>query len=259
MNTCENYAVVLDLDRTLLKDDHTIGELTKKTLLEFKKQGGKIIIATGRAIARSKKYMDEINVDGLVALNGSVSYIKEDMIAQTPINKELVYDMIQRILSIGDVFMSLAYPTRMITNNPKFAVPGVNDFTDFKEFSLDEIQKLNIFTSKGKELLAIDFSSYGCKVLTNDANPEYFVVTQSDVNKMTGLLPIFENLGINKENAISFGDDYNDIEMLEECGIGVVMANGAEDVKTKGNYITEDNNNDGVGKWLNEYFHLLNK
>ena len=37
------------------------------------------------------------------------------------------------------------------------------------------------------------------------------------------------------------------------------MANGAEDVKTKGNYITDDNNNDGVGKWLNEYFRLLDK
>ena len=76
MSICENYAVVLDLDRTLLKDDHTIGELTKKTLLEFKKQDGKIIIVTGRTIARSKKYMDEINADGLVTLNGSVSYKK---------------------------------------------------------------------------------------------------------------------------------------------------------------------------------------
>ena len=62
--------------------------------------------------------------------------------------------------------------------------------------------------------------------------------------------------GIEIESIIAFGDDYNDLSMLENCGIGVAMANASEMVKDAANEQTLSNEEDGVGVWLNQYFDL---
>ena len=44
--------------------------------------------------------------------------------------------------------------------------------------------------------------------------------------------------------------------MLENCGIGVAMANASDMVKDSSNELTLSNEEDGVGVWLNQYFDL---
>jgi 5-amino-6-(5-phospho-D-ribitylamino)uracil phosphatase len=48
----------------------------------------------------------------------------------------------------------------------------------------------------------------------------------------------------------AFGDDYNDIEMLRECGVGVAVANALDEVKAAADYICGDCDNDGVARWI---------
>ncbi|MDR0963765.1 MAG: HAD family hydrolase, partial [Clostridium sp.] len=48
----------------------------------------------------------------------------------------------------------------------------------------------------------------------------------------------------------AFGDDYNDIEMLKNCGVGVAVANALDEVKAVANYICDSNDEDGVARWL---------
>jgi len=50
----------------------------------------------------------------------------------------------------------------------------------------------------------------------------------------------------------AFGDDWNDIEMLKYCGIGIAMENSMPNVKEFANFICGNNNEDGVAKWINE-------
>ena len=38
-------------------------------------------------------------------------------------------------------------------------------------------------------------------------------------------------LSVDPEEIVAFGDDYNDMEMLQGCGIGVAMENAIDDVK----------------------------
>ena len=56
---------------------------------------------------------------------------------------------------------------------------------------------------------------------------------------------------------MAFGDMSNDNPMLEAAGIGVAMANGAEDTKQCADFITEcSNNEDGFAKFLQSYLKL---
>ena len=51
---------------------------------------------------------------------------------------------------------------------------------------------------------------------------------------------------------VAFGDDINDLEMIKNCGVGVAVENGIEEVKSVAKFICDISDNDGVAKWLEE-------
>ena len=59
-------------------------------------------------------------------------------------------------------------------------------------------------------------------------------------------------LGIDRDQIIAFGDNYNDLSMIEFAGTGVAMGNAEEDVKSIANHITDKNGNSGVAKAIND-------
>ena len=81
-------------------------------------------------------------------------------------------------------------------------------------------------------------------------------ITSKIGNKGKSLEWICHNKGISPDNTIAFGDNFNDIEMIEYAGIGVAMDNSEEMVKQKANYTTLSNEDDGVGKFLKDIFEL---
>lgn len=52
--------------------------------------------------------------------------------------------------------------------------------------------------------------------------------------------------GVSIADTIAFGDNFNDLDMLEVVGQGYVMANGPEAVREAIGRITADNNSDGI-------------
>jgi len=54
-------------------------------------------------------------------------------------------------------------------------------------------------------------------------------------------------------DVISFGDNYNDIEMLKYSGCGVAVGNAREEVKSISNYITLKNIEDGVAHFIKQH------
>ena len=60
---------------------------------------------------------------------------------------------------------------------------------------------------------------------------------------------------IKKENTISFGDQLNDLSMIEKAHFGVAMVNSRKEVKEKAKYVSEfDFNNNGVICFLKKLF-----
>ena len=51
----------------------------------------------------------------------------------------------------------------------------------------------------------------------------------------------------------SFGDADNDYDMTLNAGVGVVMENGSDKTKSVADYICDDNDSDGIGKFIEEY------
>ncbi|MEO7978168.1 HAD hydrolase family protein [Flavobacterium sp.] len=62
--------LVLDMDDTLLRDDHKISELNKKSLLEAQAKGVYVVLASGRPTSAMTAYAKELELD----LNDSILF-----------------------------------------------------------------------------------------------------------------------------------------------------------------------------------------
>ena len=62
------------------------------------------------------------------------------------------------------------------------------------------------------------------------------------MNKGTAVQALCRHYGLQKENVMSIGDYYNDIDMFLASGISVAMANAPEDIKSQVTYVTKADN-----------------
>ncbi len=71
-----------------------------------------------------------------------------------------------------------------------------------------------------------------------------------EISKSEGIKILLKNFNLNVKDAIAFGDNYNDVDMLELVGLGVAMKNAPQDVQERAKYITDSNDTDGIYKCL---------
>jgi Cof subfamily protein (haloacid dehalogenase superfamily) len=81
-------------------------------------------------------------------------------------------------------------------------------------------------------------------------------IVKSGLNKAVGLKVAAEYFQIPQDRIIAFGDEDNDLEMLEFAGKGIAMGNGIDQVKSIANDITISNQEDGVAVYLNDLLNL---
>ena len=76
-------------------------------------------------------------------------------------------------------------------------------------------------------------------------------------SKLDAILHLTQKLDISLKDVLVFGDDINDIEMIQNCGVGVAMANALDLVKDVADRITASNDEDGVAVILEEVLSEL--
>ena len=82
-------------------------------------------------------------------------------------------------------------------------------------------------------------------------------VFQKGLSKAAGLSHVAKWMDIPKERIIAFGDENNDLEMIEYAGVGVAMANGIDELKSIADEVTTlSNNEDGIAQVLSERLQL---
>lgn len=80
----------------------------------------------------------------------------------------------------------------------------------------------------------------------------YYDIVDTNSSKGNAVKYFCDIFNISKENRIAIGDDHNDISMFNECGTKVAMGNALPVLKELADYVTDDNNNDGVANFLLE-------
>jgi len=75
-------------------------------------------------------------------------------------------------------------------------------------------------------------------------------IMDKEVSKAAGIKILLNHYNFEIENALAFGDNYNDVEMLKFVGCGVAMGNAPADIKKIADAVTTSNEDDGIYNYL---------
>jgi len=84
------------------------------------------------------------------------------------------------------------------------------------------------------------------------SNDTLIEIAPKSVSKRSAIARILKSSESFKD-VIAFGDNYNDIEMIEAVGCGVAVGNAREEVKSIANYITSKNTEHGVAQYIKQH------
>ena len=90
-----------------------------------------------------------------------------------------------------------------------------------------------------------------CRV-TGFSGENWYRFAHRDANKINAVKAAAEYTGIELKAIAAFGDDFNDIDMLKGCGIGIAMGNAAGEVKRAADAVCATNDRDGAAGWIEE-------
>lgn len=246
--------IVTDLDGSLLRDNKTISERSLSAILRCRELGIKTVFATGRG-GSTLHIVPSHLFDGFVRNNGAHAYVGEDLLYSRILPVETVRELLVACNAAG-IHVSAELDNIHFCN---FDIPEewMVDYkkVDFRTHDVDAEKILAIIESLDtvklvKEHISADMHLY----LSNDG---YAMVMHKDATKSAAVSALAAYWNIEQDEIVSFGDDINDIDLLEYSGIGIAMGNALCEVKTAADHICDTNENDGIAKWLEANLLLI--
>ncbi|WP_026675437.1 Cof-type HAD-IIB family hydrolase [Alkalihalobacterium bogoriense] len=261
------HLIALDLDGTLLNEKKEISTRTKETILKAKEEGHIVCIATGRPYRASLQYYNELSLNTpIVNFNGafvhhptnsSFGYHHTPMDKQTAkaiietceafrvqnIMVEVIDDFYLRYLDkmIIDTFTMGQSPVKHGNLHSLLDEDPTSILVHPKEDHVQELRKL----LQDAHAEVIDQRMWGA--------PWHVIeIIRAGIHKAVGLKKIADYYQIPKERIIAFGDEDNDLEMLEYAGKGVAMGNGIKEAKQVAKFVTATNEEEGIALFLEE-------
>jgi hydroxymethylpyrimidine pyrophosphatase-like HAD family hydrolase len=90
------------------------------------------------------------------------------------------------------------------------------------------------------------------------SKPNFLEVNAWGVSKYAAIVQLEKIIKCESKNFIAMGDGDNDVEMIQNCGYGVAMANGSSLAKNAAKKIALSHDQDGAAWFLSEYFFKQN-
>ena len=77
--------------------------------------------------------------------------------------------------------------------------------------------------------------------------------SRAGVNKASAVGVLVEMLGLAPQRMIAVGDSYNDLPMLEACGLGIAMGDAPSELKSIADYVAPSVDDDGLAVAIEEF------
>lgn len=259
--------IACDLDGTALNDKKVLDSELIRLKPILKEMGVELTFITGRNEEILKDFVDEANIDVPYATNNGANIFKEHNRIETDCieqeyNNYLAsllyeYDIPNRIFTLENIY-ALGW-TPFFEERMKYYEGRLKEYHSDMDISNDHINKITADFGGHPESVDEVYKKAIAKcpnIAFLKADTDVYTINSATANKGEALKRICKLLDIDVKDTMTFGDNGTDIPMVEMAGIGVIMANGEEEVKKHADYICEDNNSQGVSKFIKEYFKL---
>lgn len=252
--------IFFDVDGTLLSHQSlSIPPTTLYALHELKKQGIKLIAATGRGPRVAVLLKNHgLDFDGFVTLNGQYCFTGDLVLLASPIKKEDLQGLLDFLhkYPITCEFISLEGLFRNFTSEDARKIDTLLGST-LSRYSLEEpsvsikreIYQLNLYMPQEFDGL---ISHYMPQSRVLRWHPLFNDVISHESGKHRGVDVFLEHFGIPREESLAFGDGGNDEDLLKAVDVGIAMGNASDSLKKVADFVTSSVDDDGIYKALVE-------
>ena len=257
-----NYKIIsMDFDGTLLTTDKKITERTKNILLKYRENNHIIVGVTARNLTSLKRVCDITMFNYLVLNNGTYIYDVENETGEDigNLDNETVSNLTNYFKNVSQAIYYCSpenyyiYSTKI--DKPHDYFIKINSHLDLKE----PIARMNIYGENTNEVIKYkqdieeNFKNIDSIIMEDsDRKPEkkWIAINPKGINKLVTLEKLCKKLNISLKDVIFFGDGPNDVEIIQQVGLGIAMENALPEVKKLAKKITLSNNDDGIAIFL---------
>lgn len=258
--------IALDIDGTLFNTQGKVTPLTKAALQSAHEKGIKLMLASGRSIHGLKQLAlhNGLPLDNMILIASNGGSVSEgsstEILFEEPINNDLAKRLI-KVLKRYPVTIFIPYGDELWVDEPDgFLVALEVETENLKLKVVPDLSAVAISPNKivlSGQRAILDQIDLEVSPQFREANlivsgPNYLDIMAKDIDKGNALKKYCELTGIDRSEVIAFGDNYNDLKMIEFAGIGVAMDNAIEPLKSIANVITTSNDDDGIAHILRQ-------
>lgn len=238
--------LALDMDGTLLNDNHEISPKTVEWIHKAVAAGVHVCFSTGRSFNEAISYGEQLGLSTpMITVNGSeVWRAPYDLYHREMMDKELVRKMIALAKKTSSWFWA-------------YSVEGSYNERNWNDELIETQQWLKFgYTSEDSAIrhqLITELQDMGGLEITN-SSPWNLEVNPKGINKASGIGVVCKDLlGIEMSEVVAVGDSLNDLAAIQAAGLGVAMGNAQETVKELADVVTASNNEDGIALIIRDY------
>lgn len=262
-----SYRVIaLDLDGTLLTPDKTILPQSIAALNRARQAGLKVIIATGRHHSAIHPFYQALALDTpAICCNGTYlyDYHAEKVLLSTPLSHNQahkVLDLLEQESIHGLLYADDAMyyqhnaeyihrSLKWIASLPAHQRPRLIKVDDLRQ-TLDEVRSVWKFAISHDASLTLQQFAESVRSrlgLTCEWSWHNQVdVAQTGNSKGKRLAEWVEMNGYHMQDVVAFGDNYNDLSMLENVGLGIAMGNADAEIRARAKQVIGPNTEPGI-------------
>lgn len=257
--------VAVDLDDTLLSRDFQLEERVKEAVAAVRSAGVMFTISTGRMYRSALPFARKLGIDlPLITYHGALikNSLSGEVLLDLPLPLPYAREIIARIHQLGYHLNGYLDDRLLVERDTpegrRYAeIAGVEaevvgdllEYLDRDPTKILTIAEEPLLDLLGKEMVPL----YEGRVHVVKSKPHFLEFSHPRANKGDALAYLAGLFGVQREEIMAVGDSYNDLEMLEYAGLGVVVANARDDVKRKAGYVTAAPNGDGVVEALKKF------
>lgn len=272
-------AVAIDIDGTLgmIIDHHTTcTERTEQAVKNLIKTGREVYLVTGRGTLTAMPFAKQLELpEYMINYNGGSIWsvqqqqrIQENYI-DTSVASRLVnvlknHDVLAFVYSNDDLYHEIDHPLlpvylqRTRIQCYKAPLKELDPSSFLKLFIMGDEENILKLAEDVKRTFKAELSWFlTTPGLHNLANPDdpclCLEIMSGGVNKGICLENLLKTQNISMEEVVAFGDDSNDIEMLDMVGWGIAMTNANDAVKKVARAETIANTDNGVAYFIEKY------
>ena len=255
--------ILSDIDGTFLKDDKNFTDLHAEALKSVVAKGLKFVFVSARMPEAIYPITDAIGMAHTPVISyggGFVLTEDEEIIFDKKISAQDAKNVLAEMNHWKDITINYYTGRRWFVEEIDKRVQFEMDITqataEVKNF--DELLSENIFPNKILVMcepptcreMEIELGKIFPALNVVRSAPYLLEIMDKSVSKATGIEILLKHYGFTLDEAIAFGDNYNDIEMLKLVPQSVVMANAPDAVKKLAAAVTDSNEDSGIYTYL---------